>query len=79
MSKNEITPGEKDTIRRSSEPTVITTASGTAEPEVKSTVYGDDLDNDAGGRFTISAISGVNCAKQWAPLMNGKRDRPIIG
>ena len=39
MSKNEVTSGEKDTIRRSKEPTVITTASGQAESTEEATVY----------------------------------------
>ena len=44
MSKNEFTSGDKDTIRRSKETTVITTASGKAESTEEATVYVYDLD-----------------------------------
>ena len=44
MSKNEITSGEKETIIRSKEPTVITTANGKAESTQEATVYVNDLD-----------------------------------
>ena len=43
MSKSELTSGEKDTLRRSKESTVITTASGKAESTQEATVYVDDL------------------------------------
>ena len=43
MSKNELTSGEKDTIRRSNEPTAITTASGKAESTEEATVHVNDL------------------------------------
>ena len=42
MSKNELTSSEKDTIRKSKEPTVIMTANGRAEPMEE--LYADDLD-----------------------------------
>ena len=62
MSKNELTSGEKDTIIRSKEPTVITTASGKAGSTEQTTVYSNDLDvfchNDDVGRFTSSAFFG---------------------
>ena len=44
MRKNELISGEKDTIRRSKEPTVITTASGKAESTEETTVHVNDLD-----------------------------------
>ena len=44
MSKNELTSGEKETIRRSKEPTVITTARGAAESTEEATVYVNNLD-----------------------------------
>ena len=44
MSKNELTSGEKDTIRRSSEHPVITTANGKAESTEEATMYVNDLD-----------------------------------
>ena len=44
LNKNELTSGEKDTIRRSNEPTVITTANGKAESTEEATVYVNDLD-----------------------------------
>ena len=44
MSKNELTPFEKDNIRRSKEPTVIImTANGKAESTEEATVYVDDF------------------------------------
>ena len=62
ISKLELTCGGKDAIRRSKEPTVITTANGRAESTEEETVYVNDLDvfchNDGVGRFTSSAISG---------------------
>ena len=42
MSKNEFTSGEKETIRRLQEPTVITTTSGKAESAEEATVYVND-------------------------------------
>ena len=44
LSKNELICGEKDTIRRSKEPTVITTANGKADSTEEATVYVNDLD-----------------------------------
>ena len=45
MSKTDLTSGEKDTIRRSKKPTVITTASGSRQSRrKKATVYVNDLD-----------------------------------
>ena len=44
MSKNKLTSGEKDTIRRSSEHPVITTANGKAESTEEATVFVNDLD-----------------------------------
>ena len=44
MSRSELTSGEKDTIRRSKEPTIITTTSGEAESTEEATVYVNDLD-----------------------------------
>ena len=44
MSKNELTSGEQDTVRRSKEPTVITTANGKAESTEQATVYVNNLD-----------------------------------
>ena len=44
MSESEITSGEKETIIKSKEPTVIPTASGKAEPTEEATVYVNDLD-----------------------------------
>ena len=41
---DELTSGEKDTIRRSKEPAVITTAVGKAESTEEATVYANDLD-----------------------------------
>ena len=43
MSKNELTSGENDTIRRSTEPTIITTARGKAESTEEATAYVNDL------------------------------------
>ena len=44
MRNNELTSGEEDTISRSKEPTVITTAGGKAEPTEEVAVYVNDLD-----------------------------------
>ena len=44
MSKSDLTSGEKDTIRRSKEPTVITTAGGKAESTAETTVYVNEMD-----------------------------------
>ena len=44
MIKNELTSGEKDTIRRSKEPTAITTGSGKAESTEEATVCVNVLD-----------------------------------
>ena len=44
MSKYELISAEQDTIRRPKEPTVITSASGKAEPTEDATVYVNDLD-----------------------------------
>ena len=44
MSKNELTFGEKDTIRRSKQPTVNKTANGKAESTEEATLYVNDLD-----------------------------------
>ena len=44
MSQDEVTSGEKDTIRRSREPTVITNANGQVEKTEEATVYVNDLD-----------------------------------
>ena len=43
LSKNELTCGDKDTIRRSRESTVNTTASGKAESTEEARVYVNDL------------------------------------
>ena len=43
-SKNELTSDEKDTIRRSTEPTTITTANGKAQSTEEAAVYAIDLD-----------------------------------
>ena len=62
MSKNGLTSGEKDSIRRSKEPTVVTIADGEAESTEDATVYVNDLDvvcrKQAVERFTSSAFSG---------------------
>ena len=44
MSKNEVTSSEKDTIRRSKEHIVTTTANGKAESTEEATVHDNDLD-----------------------------------
>ena len=44
MSKNEFAPGENRTIRRSKEPTFITSASGQAESTDEATVNVNDSD-----------------------------------
>ena len=44
MSKCELTSGETDTIRRSKEPTLITTANGKAESTEEVTVHVNDMD-----------------------------------
>ena len=44
MSKNEFASCEKDPIRRSKGPTVITTANGKAESTEEATAYVNDLD-----------------------------------
>ena len=46
MRKSELTSGEQDTIRRSSEPTIITTTNGKAESTEETPVYVNDC-----GRF----------------------------
>ena len=43
FSENKLTSGDKDTIRRSREPTVNTTASGKAESTEEGRVYVNDL------------------------------------
>ena len=74
MSKTEVTFGEKDTIRRSKEPTVITTVSGKAESTDDATVYVNDLDlfwhNGAFGRVTSSAVFGLIVRRKT--LVHGK-------
>ena len=64
VSENEITSGEKDTMRHPRETTVITTASGKSESTEETTVCVNDLDffvtNDAVVRCTRSAISGFD-------------------
>ena len=55
LSKNKLTSGEKDTIRRQKNPTGITAAYGQAEPTEETTGF---RHNDTVGRFTSSAIFG---------------------
>ena len=67
VSQNELTSGEKDTITRSREPTVITTANKGRVRGISHSVrqrFGVFFfHDDAVGRFTGSAISGLYCAK----------------
>ena len=44
MSKHELTSGQKSSIRRSKEPTVVTTANGKVESMEEATVFVKDLD-----------------------------------
>ena len=68
MSKQELTLGEKETIQKSKEPTVIATANGKAEATEEATVHVNDL-----GRFT-AVLYWVYHAKKWATPTNGKRE-----
>ena len=74
MSKNELTSGEKDAIRRSREPTVITTTSGKAESTQEATVYVNDLDVFAAIMLLEDSPAvlslGLSCA-EWTTPMNG--------
>ena len=66
MNKNELTSEGKDTIRRSKQPTVITTAKGDADPTEEVTVYVTDLHvfvTHYVGRLTNSAASGLLCVE----------------
>ena len=73
MSKTGLTSGEKDTTRRSKEPTAITTAIGRAEKE-DAAVHVGDLDVSV----TMMLLDDSQqcylwfyCAKKWASFMNG--------
>ena len=69
MSQNEIASGEKDTIRRSKELTVITTASGKAESTEAPTAYVN---------IHQQCYLWVYYSKEKATPMNGKGRVPII-
>ena len=78
MSKNELTSGEKDTVRRSKKTEghrhrqwqgIVDGGS-----DRKRSRYGGLSHNDAVGRFTSSAVSGLVDAKNWATSVNGKRE-----
>ena len=70
MSKQELTLGEKETIQKSKEPTVIATANGKAESTEEATVHVNDL-----GRFTAVLSLGLSCEEMW---YSSERDS-IIG
>ena len=82
MGKNEITSGEKDTIRKSKETTVITTANGKAESTDEATVHVHDLDVFATQRCCWNSHQQchvwVSCAKKWDALADGNRRVSII-
>ena len=68
MSKQELTPGGKEIIRKSKEPTVIATANGKAESTEDVTVYVND------GQVYQQCCHWVYHAKKWATPTNGKRE-----
>ena len=76
MSKNELTSGEKDTIRQSKEPSVITTASGEAEWTEEATVCVNDLDVCVTMMLLVDSSTmlsfGLFCECMGSPT-NGKR------
>ena len=82
MSKNELPLGEKDTIRRSKEPTVITTSTGKAESTEEATVCDNDLDAVVTMMLTedspAGAISKFIVRRTWAILMNVKGRVSIV-
>ena len=74
MSDNEFFSGEKGTIPRPKEPTVITTANGKEESAEEATVYVDDL--DVLSQWCCCEIHQqcylwVFYAKKWATRTNG--------
>ena len=73
MSKQELTLGGKETIRKSKEPTVIATADGKAESTEDATVYVNDL-----GRFTAVLSLGFY-AKKWAayPMTQARKIQAV--
>ena len=76
MSKNQLPFGGKDTIWRSTEPTVITTASGMAESTEEATVYVNHLDACVTMVLREDSHEGYLCvyrAKKWATLLHGQR------
>ena len=64
MSERELFSVEENTIRKSEEPNVITTANLMAESAEEATVNVNDL---------IGSAFWVCCAKKWATLVSGWR------
>ena len=72
MSLNELWFGEEDTIRKSTELTVIMTAGGTAESSEEPTVFVNDLDVFV--TMMLLEDSPAVLAKEWGAPMSGKTE-----
>ena len=74
MSKNELTSGDKDTIRRSKQPTVLDGRNTSLHQR-----FGRLCHNDAVGRFTSGAIAAYILRRKWTTPTNGTGRVSIVG